>query len=102
MDDRNFIRKYVKADSKQKVDIIFRHYSDFMGIIDGYTEGLRYMIECEKDYNHRAAKGDLGVRVQSGGSISDPTAAYLLLLYLPYFPSFREYITFSSILLGCL
>ena len=24
MDDRNFIRKYVKADSKQKVDIIFR------------------------------------------------------------------------------
>mgnify|MGYP000845943019 FL=1 len=75
MDDRNFIRKYVKADSKQKVDIIFRHYSDFMGIIDGYTEGLRYMIECEKDYNHRAAKGDLGVRVQSGGSISDPTAA---------------------------
>lgn len=74
MDDRNFIRKYVKADSKQKVDIIFRHYSDFMGIIDGYTEGLRYMIECEKDYNHRAAKGDLGVRVQSGGSISDPTA----------------------------
>lgn len=28
MDDRNFIRKYVKADSKQKVDIIFRHYSD--------------------------------------------------------------------------
>lgn len=75
MDDRNFIRKYVKADSKQKVDIIFRHYSDFMGIIDGYTEGLRYMIECEKDYNHRAAKGDLGVRVQRGGSISDPTAA---------------------------
>ena len=44
MDDRNFIRKYVKADSKQKVDIIFRHYSDFMGIIDGYTEGLRYRI----------------------------------------------------------
>ena len=74
MDDRNLIRKYVKADSKQKVDIIFRHYSDFMGIIDGYTEGLRYMIECEKDYNHRAAKGNLGVRVQSGGSISDPTA----------------------------
>ena len=27
MDDRNFIRKYVKADSRQKVDIIFRHYS---------------------------------------------------------------------------
>lgn len=74
MDDKNFIRKYVQASSKKKVDIIFKHYSDFMGIIEGYTEGLRYMIESEKDFNRRAAKGDLGVRVQGGNHISDPTA----------------------------
>lgn len=74
MDDRDFIRQYVQADSRRKVDMIFKHYSDFLGIIEGYTEGLRYMIENEKNYNRRTLKGDLGVRVQGGGHISDPTA----------------------------
>ena len=45
-----------------------------MGIVDGYTEGLRYMIECEKESNSRQDVGDLGVRVQTGGMTSDPTA----------------------------
>lgn len=47
---------------------------NFMGIVDGYTEGLRYMIESEKESNSRQSIGDLGVRVQSGGMPSDTTA----------------------------
>ena len=42
------IKIYVDASSAKRVDIIIKHYTDFMGIVDGYTEGLRYMIECEK------------------------------------------------------
>ena len=41
---------------------------------NGYTDGLRYMIECEKESRHRQSAGDLGVRVQTGGMASDPTA----------------------------
>ena len=32
------------------------------------------MIECEKESNSRRDTGDLGVRVQTGGSTSDSTA----------------------------
>ena len=32
------------------------------------------MIECEKESNSHRAWGDLGVRVQTGGSASDPAA----------------------------
>ena len=74
MAEKNLIKIYVNATSAKRVDIIIRHYTDFMGIVDGYTEGLRYMIECEKESNSRRDTGDLGVRVQTGGSTSDPTA----------------------------
>ena len=74
MAENNLIKIYVDASSAKRVDIIIKHYTDFLGIVDGYTEGLRYMIECEKDSNSHRALGDLGVRVQSGGSTSDPTA----------------------------
>lgn len=70
----NIIKIYADADSEQKVDIICRYYPNFIGMIDGYTEGLRYVIENEKNSSRRAAMGDLGVRVQSIGHYSDPTA----------------------------
>lgn len=68
------IKIYVDASSAKRVDIIIKHYTDFMGIVDGYTEGLRYMIECEKESNSHQEMGDLGIRVQTGGTTSDPTA----------------------------
>ena len=63
MAEKNLIKIYVNATSAKRVDIIIRHYTDFMGIVDGYTEGLRSMIECEKESNSRQDIGDLGVRV---------------------------------------
>ncbi len=74
MAEKNLIKIYVNATSAKRVDIIIRHYTDFMGIVDGYTESLRYMIECEKESNSRQDIADLGVRVQTGGMTSDPTA----------------------------
>ena len=73
MGEKSFIRKYVNADCSKKVDMIVKHYPEFMGIVDGYTEGLRYMIQAEKESNRRQEMGELGVRIQSG-SVSDPTA----------------------------
>lgn len=74
MAEKNLIKIYVDASSAKRVDIIIKHYTDFMGIVDGYTEGLRYMIECEKESNRYREMGELGVRVQTGGTTSDPTA----------------------------
>ena len=46
----SIIKNYAKADAAGKVDIICKNYSNFIGIVDGYTEGLCYMIENEKAY----------------------------------------------------
>ena len=69
----NIIKIYADADSAEKVDIICRYYPNFMGIVNGHTEGLRYMIENEKSYNRKASHGELGIRVQSLGHHSDMT-----------------------------
>ena len=74
MADKNLIKIYVDANSAKRVDIIIKNYSSFIGIVEGYTEGLRYMIECEKESNLHSEMGDLGVRIHGGGVISDPTA----------------------------
>ena len=74
MTEKNLIKIYVDASSAKRVDIIIKHYTDFIGIVDGYTEGLRYMIECEKESNSHKEIGDLGVRVKTSGSTNDPTA----------------------------
>ena len=74
MTEKNLIRVYTGATSEKRIDIIIKNYTKFIGIVDGYTDGLRYMIECEKESSHRQAAGDLGVRVQTGGMTSDPTA----------------------------
>ena len=70
----SIIKNYAKADAAEKVDIICKNYPNFIGIVDGYTEGLCYMIENEKAYNRMQNRGDLGVRVQSSGMHSDITA----------------------------
>ena len=74
MAEKNLIKTYMSSSFEKRVDIIIKNYTNFMGIVDGYTEGLRYMIESEKESNSRQSIGDLGVRVQSGGMPSDTTA----------------------------
>ena len=70
----SIIENYAKANAAGKVDIICKNYSNFIGIVDGYTEGLCYMIENEKAFNRKQNRGDLGVRVQTSGMHSDITA----------------------------
>ena len=70
----SIITKYDEADFSEKMDLIIRHCPNFMGIVDGFTEGLCYVIENEKSYNRKASHGDLGVRVQHSCQHSDITA----------------------------
>ena len=57
----SIIKNYAKADAAGKVDIICKNYSNFIGIVDGYTEGLCYMIENEKAFNSKQIKPDTGL-----------------------------------------
>ena len=69
----NIVKIYADSDSASKVDMICKHYPNFIRIVDGYTEGLPSMIENEKKYNCKATYGDLGVRVKSLGHYTDIT-----------------------------
>ena len=74
MTEKNLIKAYTGATNEKRIDIIIKNYTEFIGIVDGYTDGLRYMIENEKESNYRQSVGDLGVRIQTGGMPGDPTA----------------------------
>ncbi|HKM33992.1 MAG TPA: hypothetical protein VJY54_04525 [Lachnospiraceae bacterium] len=51
---------------KAKASIITKYdEADSSGIVDGFTEGLCYVIENEKSYNRKASYGNLGVRIRS-------------------------------------
>ena len=71
MAEKNMIKEYIGSSADKRVDIIMKNYTRFMGIVDGYIDGLRYMIEAEKDSNSRQNIGELGVRVQTGGMTRD-------------------------------
>ena len=62
MTEKNLIRVYTVATSEKRIDIIIKNYTKFIGIVDGYTDGLRYMIECEKESSHRQSVWDSGNR----------------------------------------
>ena len=74
MAETNIIKIYMNATPAKRVNIIIKHYTDFIGIVDGYINGLFYRIENEKESYRRREIGELGVRVQNGGMHSDPTA----------------------------
>ena len=74
MAGNDIIKLYMNATSSKRVNIIIKHYTDFMGVVDGYINGLFYRIESEKDSYKRQSMGELGIRVQNSGMHSDPTA----------------------------
>ena len=49
MAEKNMIKEYIGSSADKRVDIIMKNYTRFMSIVDGYIDGLRYMIEAEKD-----------------------------------------------------
>lgn len=49
---------YTTATSEKRIDIIIKNYTEFIGIVDEYTDGLRYMIESAKESNYRQSLGD--------------------------------------------
>ena len=74
MPEVNFIKVYESADADKKIDLICKHYHNFTRIIDGYTNGLCYLIYTDKIKNRKSDVSELGVRVQNFGRYSDCTS----------------------------
>lgn len=72
-EEANIVEQYADADTSGRIDILIKYYPNFLRLVEGYEQSLSYIIKQEKEYKHRASRGDLGVRVQTSG-ISDPTA----------------------------
>ena len=49
MTEMNLIQVYGSSSAEKRIEIIRNNYSDFSEIIDGYIEGLCYMIEYERE-----------------------------------------------------
>ncbi len=72
-EEANIVEQYADADTSGRIDILIKYYPNFLRLVEGYKQSLRYIIKQEKEYKPRAARGVLGVRVQTS-EISDPTA----------------------------
>lgn len=57
MTEKNLVKAYTTATSEKRIDIIIKNYTEFIGIVDGYTDGLRYMIESAERKQLQAVIG---------------------------------------------
>lgn len=68
------IQIYKKATNKKRLDLICENYSCLDNIIKADVNGLILLIIDDKASKRREENGDIGVRVQSTGYYSNPTA----------------------------
>ena len=67
------VDEYATADIKRRIEIILDNYPNFLEIMDGYEESLKFLIINDRKVSRRKGREDLGVRIQKSG-ISDTTA----------------------------
>ena len=71
MTEMNLIQAYGSSSAEKRIDIIRNNYPDFLEIVDGYIEGLCYMIESERKSNRFGERDKLGMEIQIGNMKSE-------------------------------
>ena len=72
-DEANIVKQYADSDVGERINILIKHYPNFIRLVEGYEQSLGFIIKQEKECRRRSSLGELGVRVQSSKK-SDPTA----------------------------
>ncbi len=67
MTEINLIQTYGSSSAEKRIEIIRNNYPDFLEIVDGYIEGLCYMIECERKSKSHREKEKPAARMKTGG-----------------------------------
>ena len=70
----DIVQDYASSEIDGRIEIIFKHYENFIDIVDMFEDNICDQITEEKRFNRRAEIGDCGVRVQTSRK-SDPTAS---------------------------
>ena len=71
MIEMNLIQAYGNSSAEKRIDIIRNNYPNFLEIVDGYIEGLCYMIEYERGSNGFGERDNLGMEIQIGNMKSE-------------------------------
>lgn len=71
MIEMNLIQAYGNFSAEKRIDIIRNNYPNFLEIVDGYIEGLCYMIEYERGSNGFGERDNLGMEIQIGNMKSE-------------------------------
>ena len=67
MTEINLIQTYGSSSAEKRIEIIRNNYPDFLEIVDGYIEGLCYMIEYERKSKSHREKEKPAARMKTGG-----------------------------------
>jgi len=70
--ESNIIALYRNGTSRERVELLYRYYSEFEYVLSSYRTKLIEEIREQKIYNCRSQNGDIGVRVQTS-TCGDPT-----------------------------
>lgn len=68
------IRNYTTADAETRVDIVCRYFPQIDGIITCGINNICYIICESREQSRQYDSTELGVRVQTSGGLSNPTA----------------------------
>ena len=71
MIEMNLIQAYGNFSAEKRIDIIRNNYPNFLEIVDGYIEGLCYMIEYERGSNGFGERDNVGMEIQIGNMKSE-------------------------------
>ena len=66
MTEMNLIQTYGSSSAEKRIEIIRNNYPDFSEIVDGYIEGLCYMIEYERKSKSHREKEKPAARMKTG------------------------------------
>ncbi len=68
-DEANIVQRYADSDVGERIEILIKHYPNFIRLVEGYEQSLSFIIKQEKECKRRAALGERGVRVQTSNII---------------------------------
>lgn len=72
VEGHSIVGTYYRLEPKERIDYMYRNYSNFPAVMDKYESDLVDMIKDLLAAARRDALGDLGVRIQTGAMLKDP------------------------------
>lgn len=72
MRKQNFVGGYYRLEPKKRLDVIVRNFDNFPGVMKEYENKMYDWIIGNRAKARQDARGDLGVRIQSGANSVSP------------------------------